>query len=220
MEPKQYFMTPQSPEQKKYDALRAYYRDAIPAREVAAQFGYTPGYFKKLRSEFRQALKKGQNPFFPLQKPGPKARNTSQTTMKLIVALRKKNYSIQDIRMALSTQNISVGLNTIDQILKDEGFSPLPRRTHLERHTIISPQKFSPPKCQALTGQDEILYTVDTLVEELEKTIESQRVTIEEQQAFIAQLQNGTSAGDTTDTEPTDTDEPTEPTEPDEPSSR
>lgn len=152
-------MAPQSPEQKKYDALRAYYLNDMHAHEVAAQFGYTPAYFKKIRSEFRQALQKGQNPFFPIQKPGPKTRNTSQTTIKLIVALRKKNYSIQDIRMALSAQNISIGLNTIDHILKDEGFPPLPRRTRLERHTIIFPQKISPPKCQTITGQDESFYT-------------------------------------------------------------
>jgi hypothetical protein len=159
MEPKQYFMTPKSPEQKKYDALRAYYLDEMSAHEVAANFGYTPAYFKKLRSEFRQKLKQDQNPFFPSKKPGPKERNTSQTTINLIVALRKKNYSIQDIRMALSAQNLSIGLNTIDQILKDEGFSPLPRRTHLERHTITRSQKMSPPKCQPLTSQDETLYT-------------------------------------------------------------
>jgi hypothetical protein len=124
MEPKHYFMTPQSPEQKKYDALRAYYLDGMPASEVVAKFGYSPTYFKKIRSDFRQALNKDQNPFFLPKKPGPKTRQTSQTTMDLIVALRKKNYSIQDIRMTLSAQNISVGLNTIDQILKDEGFSP------------------------------------------------------------------------------------------------
>lgn len=159
MEPKQYFMTPQSPEQKKYDALRAYYLDEMPAHEVAAKLGYTPAYFKKLRSDFRQALTQEQNPFFLTKKPGPKERNTSQTTINLIVALRKKNYSIQDIRMTLSAQNISVGLNTIDHILKDEGFSPLPRRTQLERHTITQPQKISPPKCQSITGQDETLYT-------------------------------------------------------------
>lgn len=159
MEPKQYFMSPQTPKQKKYDALRAYYLDDMSAREVSAKFGYTSAYFKKIRSEFRQALQREQNPFFLPQKPGPKERNTSQTSIKLIVALRKKNYSIQDIRMALSAQNISIGLNTIDQILKDEGFSPLPRRTRLERHAITSPQKLNPPKCLAITGQDEILYT-------------------------------------------------------------
>ena len=97
------------PHKKKYDALRAYYLDDMPAREVSAKFGYTSAYFKKIRSEFRQALKREQNPFFLPQKPGPKERNTSQTTIKLIVALRKKNYSIQDIRMALSAQNISIG---------------------------------------------------------------------------------------------------------------
>jgi hypothetical protein len=159
MEPKQYFMTPQSPEQKKYDALRAYYLDEMPAREVALKFGYSATYFKKIRSDFRQALKQDQNPFFLHKKPGPKQRNTSQTTIDLIVALRKKNYSIQDIRLALSAQNISVGLNTIDQILKDEGFSPLPRRTRLERQTIVPPQKICSPKCQAITRQNDTLYT-------------------------------------------------------------
>jgi transposase len=159
MEPKQYFMTPQSPEQKHYDALRAYYLDEMPAKEVATQFGYTSAYFKKLRSDFRQKLKEEQNPFFLPKKTGPKGRNTSQTTIDLIVRLRKNNYSIQDIRVALSAQNISVGLNTIDQILKEEGFSPLPRRTQQERRTIPQPHTLNPPKCQALPAQDETLYT-------------------------------------------------------------
>jgi len=152
-------MTPQSPEQKKYDALRAYYLDAMPASEVTTKFGYSVTYFKKIRSVFRQALKHEHNPFFLHKKPGPTKRNTSQTTIDLIVALRKKNYSIQDIRLTLAARNISVGLNTIDQILKDEGFSPLPRRTHLERHTIAPPQKISSPPCQAITWQNETLYT-------------------------------------------------------------
>ncbi|MCP5103421.1 MAG: hypothetical protein GY950_08580, partial [bacterium] len=39
-------------DQKKYDALRAYYLDEMPATKTAAKFGYTPAYFKKIRSEF------------------------------------------------------------------------------------------------------------------------------------------------------------------------
>ncbi|MCP4401460.1 MAG: hypothetical protein GY801_29700 [bacterium] len=159
MNPKQYFMTPQSAEQKKYDALRAYYLDDMPGTEVAAKFGYSKNYFKKIRSDFRQALKQQHKPFFSQHKPGPKKRNTSQTTIDLIVALRKKNYSIQDIRRLLSAQDISIGLNTIDQILKDEGFSPLPRRTCRERNAIVPPEKLTPPKCQAITRANETFYT-------------------------------------------------------------
>lgn len=152
-------MTPQSPDQRKYDALRAYYLDERPATEVASTFGYSPAYFKKLRSEFRQELNKGHTPFFPSKKPGPRARNTSPTTIDRIVALRKQNYSIQDIRQTLAAQNTPIALNTIDQILKDEGFAPLPRRTHLEKQRISHPSLIIPPKCKPLSGQEETLYT-------------------------------------------------------------
>ena len=152
-------MTPQSPEQKKYDALRAYYLDHMPADEVAASFGFTPGYFKKIRSDFRGELKAGRNPFFQIKKSGPKERTTNQETINQIVSLRKKNHSIQDIRSMLAAQNISIGLNTIDLILKDQGFAPLPRRSHLERQVINQSLKIRPPKSQSITIQDDTLYT-------------------------------------------------------------
>jgi hypothetical protein len=109
MEPKQYFMTPLSADQRKYDALRAYYLDEMPAEEVAAKFGLTPAYFKKICFEFRQQLKKDANPFFPAKKPGPKERNTAQTTVDQIVALRKKNYSRMTPLLTLLTSGKKAG---------------------------------------------------------------------------------------------------------------
>jgi hypothetical protein len=40
--------------------------------------------------------------------------------------MRKQNYSITDIKANLHADSINLSLDTIDKILKDEGFSPLP----------------------------------------------------------------------------------------------
>jgi len=63
-----------------------------------------------------------------------------------IVAFRKKNYSIVDIKSALDAEGEKVALNTIDRILKAEGFAPLIKRTRKERLSISLPLKYDPPK--------------------------------------------------------------------------
>ena len=101
MKPEEYFKNPLLPDQRNYEALKAFYRDGISAKEIAEKFGLSPKYFKKIRHQFRQDLKKGVNPFFEKRKPGPKKRFTDTRTIELIVSLRKRNYSITDIKVRL-----------------------------------------------------------------------------------------------------------------------
>ena len=52
-----------------------------------------------------------------------------------------------DIKTVLDAGDHKISLDTIDNILKEEGFARLPRRTHGERHQLqmpnITPQKTS-----------------------------------------------------------------------------
>src|SRR3954451_21993870 len=41
-----FFLAPESPLQRQYEALRAYYVEQLPSHQVARRFRYTPGAFR------------------------------------------------------------------------------------------------------------------------------------------------------------------------------
>jgi transposase len=134
-----FFLNPLSIPQKQYEALRSFYIDHMPAKEAAKKAGFSYSYFKKLCYQFRQNLKKGINPFFQDKKTGPKKRFTKPEMIDEIIALRKKNYSILDIKAVLESKNYSISADTIDNILKEEGFAPLQKRTRNEKISVEIP---------------------------------------------------------------------------------
>jgi hypothetical protein len=152
---KNYFLQPNTTAQKIYESLRAFYIDELPDEQVAAKFGYSEAYLKKLRSIFTRQIEKGDNPFFTQNKKGPKKRFTDSNIIDQIIILRKQNYSIGDIKTALDAKGTKLSLETIDNILKDEGFAPLPRRTRKERNSMMIPEKIEAPICQQLEIKDE-----------------------------------------------------------------
>jgi len=52
-DPNRFFLHPQTPGQKQYEALRAFYVEKLPARVVADRFGYTGASFNALRHKFK-----------------------------------------------------------------------------------------------------------------------------------------------------------------------
>ena len=118
MDPRAFFSDPSCTAQRHYEALRAFYHEGLPAMEAAQKFGISPAYFKKLRVEFAHDLREGLRPFFEQKKRGPKERHTDEDVVQQIVALRKRNYSIADIKSVLDAEQCIVSLDTIDRILK------------------------------------------------------------------------------------------------------
>lgn len=155
MDTRDYFNIFVLPAQRQYEALRAFYCDGLCAANVADKFGFTPQYFKKIRLEFAQKLRDKIDPFFTIQKPGPKKRLTSNEVSDNIILLRKQNYSIVDIKVVLEAKEQKISLDTIDQILKSEGFAPLPKRTRKERMITAASSKFEAPKSICLKIVDE-----------------------------------------------------------------
>jgi len=146
-----FFLKPLSTLQRQYEALRAFYVDKLSAREVSSNFGFTQFYFNKLCCLFHRSLTKGQIPvFFAQNRPGPRENPQKPKIKERIVELRRKNYSILNIKAILNSQGISIGLSQIDRLLKAEGFSRLPRRNKGERKKIEEPKKFESPKVERL----------------------------------------------------------------------
>lgn len=155
MELKSYFLNPSNGLQKQYEALRAFYAEGLSASDAAERFHLSPFYFKKLRYEFSQAIRKGDNPFFQTRKRGPKERFTEATIIEEIITLRKQNFSIQDIKSIFEAKDRHISLDTINNILRAEGFAPLPKRTRQERLSVKIPKKIEPPQCATIDIRNE-----------------------------------------------------------------
>ncbi|NIP26024.1 hypothetical protein GWN42_02290, partial [candidate division KSB1 bacterium] len=125
-----FFLQPELPKQRQYEALRAYFVDQLPVKVVAERFGYTPGAFHALCHTFRHDP---QRNFFVETQRGPKFSPKRDRARTRVIALRKKNYSVQDIHQALQHEGVSLSCASIWKILNEEGFGKLPRRKDEQR---------------------------------------------------------------------------------------
>lgn len=123
--PIEYFQNPKEPAQKRYEALRAYFLESLTQKEAAIRAGYSISTFQSLVSNFQN----GKVEFFLKPQYGPNRRQASDFIHERIVSLRKSGHSVYEIKDVLSQEGFSTSIQTINRIIKDEGFAKLPRRT-------------------------------------------------------------------------------------------
>lgn len=135
MNEKDYFLKPTSISHKQYEALRAFFIDNLSAKETAKRFGYTYRAFTSLVAAFRKKRKEypDKEIFFQIKKAGRKDREGKDIIVQVIVGLRKKNNSVQDIKVILDGKKINISEKEIYLILRKEGFIRLHRRTKKEK---------------------------------------------------------------------------------------
>ena len=125
-----FFLEPRPPRQRQYEALRAYFIENRPAKEVARAFGYSVGSFHVLCHHFRR----DPDPvFFCSPHRGPRSQPKKSAARDLIVQLRKQNYSVYEISHTLKERDCPLSPTAVREVLKVEGFAPLPRRLDEER---------------------------------------------------------------------------------------
>jgi hypothetical protein len=142
-----YFVRPDNATQRQYEALRAYFVEALPSHEVARRFGYTAGSFRVLCHQFRA---RPDRAFFLPPAKGPKSAPKTDPVRDQVVTLRKQNLSIYDIRYVLAQAGSTFSAATIAQMLKAEGFARLPRRRDDERPEHPHPEAAAPADVRAL----------------------------------------------------------------------
>jgi transposase len=128
--PQAFFKAPLLPQQRKYEALRAFFLEDMPADAVARQYGYTVMSVYSLIRDFKKELAEG-NPekfFFAAAGRGRPARLDSRKCDQQIVALRKQYLSVPEIRVKLDALGTRLSQSYIWQILRQNGFNRLPRR--------------------------------------------------------------------------------------------
>jgi len=142
MDPVTFFQEPKTVAQKQYEALRMYFLEGAPAQEVADRFGYTYRAATSLVSAFRARLNADPSGsfFFVESTPGRKISPETTGAKAVIIEMRKKYYSVPDIKVALDGLGHNLSEKNIFNIIHAEGFSRLPRRTKLVKQQLDNVQ--------------------------------------------------------------------------------
>jgi hypothetical protein len=133
-----FFLTPDEPLHRQYEALRAFFVDHDRSHVVARRFAYSPGSFRVLCHQFRHAPDK-RHSFFQRPHHGPRTAPVRNQVRDRAVALRKRNLSVYDIQRELAEAGQSVSVNALAVLLREEGFARLPRRRDEERPPTLKP---------------------------------------------------------------------------------
>ena len=145
----EYFTEPAGAAQRRYEALRAYFLDQMPAAEVADRFGYSTASVHQMAT----LLRKGRLALFAEARPGPKGpRKATGQLRARVLELRAAGHSVAEIANALTAEGMPVSAQTVWQILDGEGIPRLPRRDDGRRGP---PARLDPVKAAALPGWPE-----------------------------------------------------------------
>ena len=131
-----FFLSPESPLQRQYEALRCFFIEQLPSTEVARRFNYSPGAFRVLCHQFRHDPGKRAG-FFQTVKHGPQTAPARDRVRELAVAMRKKNLSVYDMQRELAAAGHTISINALTVLLREEGFARLPRRRDDERPATL-----------------------------------------------------------------------------------
>ena len=119
-----------------YEALRAYFLEGLTSQVAARAFGYSPGAFRVLCHQFRR----DPNPqFFVSTARGPRTQPKKSKAREVALTLRKQNHSVYEISEALKERGMPLSPTAVREVLRAEGFAPLPRRLDEERPARLGP---------------------------------------------------------------------------------
>src|SRR6202042_169088 len=110
----------------------------VRLEDAASRFQLSLSYLRKVKYDYEKTCKEGRTPFFEDKKRGPKTSHRADSIRDTVLDLRKKEFSIVDIKSYLDGLGKKTALDTINNILKKEGFTRLPRRTYNQKNSISS----------------------------------------------------------------------------------
>ena len=122
----EWFTSPQQVNQRRYEALRAYFVDGLSYAEAGARLGYTRWAMINLVREHRAG---NLELFAPPRRPGP-APGTAPARDRVrgrVIALRRQGLSSYEISARLSAEGTPLNRTSVAEILAEEGFGRLLR---------------------------------------------------------------------------------------------
>jgi transposase len=130
------FTAPAQVNQRRYEALRAYFVDGLSYAEAGEQLGYTRWAMINLVRAYRAGK---LELFAPPRRPGPPpgAAPAKDRARGRVIALRRQGLSTYEISARLAAEGIPLNRTSVGEILAEEGFGRLLR--HPEPEASASP---------------------------------------------------------------------------------
>jgi hypothetical protein len=131
-----WFTAPGQVNQRRYEALRAFFVDGLTYEQAGERFGYTRWAMVNLVREHRA----GKLELFAApKKPGPPAGSTpaKDRARGRVIELRRQGLSTYEISARLAAEGRPLNRTSVGEILAGEGFGRLVRRP--EPEASISP---------------------------------------------------------------------------------
>jgi len=162
MKPEEYFESQQSVNKRRYDALYDFFKNKLSAQEVANKHGYTISTLYSLARDFRKHLKENnKEDFFFKESVLGRKRESNDALKELIIGLRKQDYSVEEIVSIAQSKSYEVSYWPVYQILHQEGFARLHRRSATEKKQLASP-KIKAPVAEKLELNPEKFHSSNT----------------------------------------------------------
>ncbi len=120
----EYFTAPRHPNQRRYEALRAYFTEGVTVAEAGTRAGYTRASMASLLRDFRAGR---LELFAPPGKPGPKSAPAKDRARARVLELRRAGLSVHEISARLRAEGTPLNRTGVGQILTEEGFARLLR---------------------------------------------------------------------------------------------
>jgi len=120
----EFFTAPVGVNQRRYEALRAYFAEGLTLAEAGHRFGYTRASMASLVRDFRAGK---VELFAPPGKPGRKSTPATDRARGRVIELRRQGLSVYEISVALATEGTPLNRTSVGQILTEEGFGRLLR---------------------------------------------------------------------------------------------
>jgi hypothetical protein len=132
----EWFTAPEQVNQRRYEALRAFFVDGLTHAQVAARFGYTRWAVVNLVREHRAGR---LDLFAAVRKPGPPpgAAPAKERVRGRVIELRREGLSAYEISARLGGEGTPLNRTSVAEILTEEGFGRLLR--HPEPAASINP---------------------------------------------------------------------------------
>jgi hypothetical protein len=123
----EWFTAPEQVNQRRYEALRAFFVDGLTHAEAGARFGYTRWAMVNLVREHRAGR---LELFAPPRRPGPPPGTApaKDRARARVIALRREGLSTYEISTRLAGEGIPLNRTSVAEILTEEGFGRLLRR--------------------------------------------------------------------------------------------
>jgi transposase len=156
---REFSTAPQHANQRRYEALRAYFVDQVSVAQAGERAGYTRSTMATLLRDFRAGR---VELFAPSGRPGPKSAPAKVRARARVIELRRQGLSTYEISARLRAEGTPLNRTGVGQILTGEGFGRLLRGPG----PVISA---SPATAGRDTGAQSINQSVGKIADQVER---------------------------------------------------